>query len=139
MRFFPWASVVPGLALSLMTQGAIAVVLMRHVRARIEVLRILASDVSILHAGIELITQLRFRSVKLNNIAASLSAQDAGKAVRALERLLTALDRREDPILYGISIWFAGGTQLVLATNGGGMYIKWDSSNGSSRGASSRL
>lgn len=115
VQLYPWASLAPVLAVPLSIQAVIAIGLMRQVRARIEVLRTLASDISILRGGIELIAPLKFRSAKLADIAAGFSAQKAGNAVRALERLLILLGRREDPMLYGISIWFAAGTQLVLA------------------------
>jgi hypothetical protein len=32
----------------------------------------------------------------------------------ALERMLIAIERREDPIVYGMLLWFAAGTQVIL-------------------------
>jgi hypothetical protein len=115
VQLYPWAEIAPMLVFSLAGQGAIAFVFMRRVRARLEVLRTLSSDVSVLRAGIELVERLKFQCAKLSAITENLSAQDAGKTVRTLERLLTVIDHREDAVLYFMFFWFVAGTQLVLA------------------------
>lgn len=112
-QFYAWAAVAPMLVLSLACQGACSLAFMRQVRERINVMQPLGSDVSLLRAGIELVARAEFRSAKLSEIA--LSLQNADKAVRTLERHLAAVERRENPVLYGILVWFAVGTQLVLA------------------------
>ncbi len=114
-RFYPWVEVIEALGLSFAAQGVIALAFMRDVRARIEVLRTLGGDVSVLRTGIELVVPMNFQSLKLRGIAECLSAQDAGKALHALERLLTVIEHREDPYLYGFLVSIAAGTQLVLA------------------------
>ena len=117
MHLCPLPALAPLFALSLAGQGAISLAFRRQVRARIEVLRTLRSDVSVLCAGIELIARMKFKSEKLSAIAESLSARDVGKAIHALDRLLKAIQFREgeDPFLYGFLLWVAAGTQLVLA------------------------
>jgi len=116
-QLYLWTWLAPLLGISLAGQGAISLAFMRRVRSRIEVLRTLGSDVSVLRAGIELVERLSFRSAKLGAIVACLSAQDAGKTVRALERLLTVIERREDSIVYAFLAWIAAGTQFVLAVD----------------------
>lgn len=113
-RLYSWVEVVEALGFSLSVQGAIALVLTRDVRARIQVLRTLGGDVSVLRAGIDLLAPMNFHSPKLCGISECLSAQDAGKTLHALQRLLTILEHREDEALYGFLILFAAGTQLVL-------------------------
>lgn len=115
VQLLPWVKLAPLFALSLAGQGAISLAFMLQVRARIEVLRTLSSNVSVLRAGIELVARLKFQSAKLSAIAEGLSARDAGKAMRTLEHLLKAIECREDAILYGFLLWIAAGTQLVLA------------------------
>lgn len=115
LHLLSWLAFAPLLVLSLASQGALSALFMSQVRTRIEVLRTLASNVSVLRAGIKLVARLDFQSTKLTAIVRSLSAKDAGTAVRSLERLLTAIERREDAMLYGVLLWVAAGTQLVLA------------------------
>lgn len=114
-RLYPWVEVIEALGLSLAVQGAIALVLMRDVRARIQVLRTLGGDVSVLRAGIELLAPMNFQSPKLCGISECLSAQGAGKTLHGLQRMLTILEHREDEVFYVFLVSFAAGTQLVLA------------------------
>lgn len=114
IRLLPWADLAFPLAMSLAGQVGISLAYRREVSARIEVLRGLRTDVSLLREGIELLAPLSFQSAKLASITGCLSERDANKAVRDLEQMLKFLECREDLILYGFLSWLNAGTQLVL-------------------------
>jgi hypothetical protein len=99
----------------LAVQAGISLVLMRRIRARIEALIALGGDVAVLRAGIELIEGRHFNSEKLHELVERLHVRNSVARMRKLERLLIAIERRNDLTLYGFSLWLAAGTQLVLA------------------------
>jgi hypothetical protein len=110
-----WAQIAPALTPFLVVQAAIGLALMRRVRLRLKMLVALGGDVQILRQGIKLIEGQQFHSATLRQLVERLRQRDAAPALRALERLLAAVERREDFILYGCGLWLAAGTQLVLA------------------------
>jgi hypothetical protein len=114
-KIFPWLQIIPILFSILLVQGAICLALMHRIRSRIKVLMTLAGDVVVLRQGIECIERRLFQSAKLRRPVECLQSQNAAATVRRLERLLIRLNRLEDPILYGFSLWLAARTQLVLA------------------------
>lgn len=99
----------------LVVQAGISLPLMERVRARIKILLLIGGDVTVLHAGIELMEGQQFHSEKLCCLIDLLRAGGAAGSIQKLERLLIAIERREDITLYGFSLWLAAGTQLVLA------------------------
>ena len=62
-----------------------------------------------------MIERQQFTSAKLRSLVERLRSRNAESTIRKLERLLYAVERRQDFILYGFSLWLAAGTQLVLA------------------------
>jgi len=112
---FPWLRIIPIFFSILLVQGAICFALMHQVRSRVKVLMTLAGDVVVLRQGIECIESRFFQSAKLRRLVEHLQSKSAAATVRRLERLLIGLNRLDDPILYGFSLWLAARTQLVLA------------------------
>jgi len=110
-----WMTIARVLIPLLVVQAAISVPLMRRVSARIQALLALRGDVTVLRAGIELMECQHFESAKLRRLVETLHHGCAALRTRKLERLLIAVERREDITLYGLSLWLAAGTQLVLA------------------------
>jgi hypothetical protein len=106
-KIFPWLQIIPILFSILLVQGAICLALMHRIRSRIKVLMTLAGDVVVLRQGIECIERRLFQSAKLRRPVECLQSQNAAATVRRLERLLIRLNRLEDPILYGFSLWLA--------------------------------
>jgi DNA mismatch repair ATPase MutS len=88
---------------------------MRRVRVQIKALLAIVGDVGLLLQGIELVGCQEFHSAKLRSLAERLRQGRAAVAIRKLERRLIAIERREDIVLYGFSLWLAAGTQLVLS------------------------
>ncbi len=111
----PWSAVAFALIPLLATQGGISLVLMRRVRKDIRTLLVLGGDIAILRQGVALLDRQRFRSAKLSNLVECVSLPKAATHIRKLDRLLRAVQRREDMIIYAFSLWLALGTQLVLA------------------------
>jgi DNA mismatch repair ATPase MutS len=114
-KIFPWLQVAPMLIPLLIAQVGIGLVLMRRVRVRIKTLLALVGDVAVLRQGIEILTHQEFHSAKLKDLVKRLRRGNAAVTIRRLERLLIAIERREDVILYAFSLWLAAGTQLVLS------------------------
>jgi hypothetical protein len=110
-----WMQVARVLIPLLLAQAGIGLGLMKRVRARMRVLITLRGGVSVLRTGVELIERQQFNSEKLLNLIERLRAGNAAAGIRRLERVLIGLERREDVLLYGFSLWLAAGTQLVLA------------------------
>jgi hypothetical protein len=114
-RIFLWLHIVPVLVPLLLIQAGIGLALMRQVRTRIKVLLALCGDISVLRQGIELVERQQFQSAKLRELVQRLRTPSVAVTIRQLQRLLFALERREDALLYPFSLWLAAGTQLVLA------------------------
>ena len=114
-RILPWLHIAFLLAPLLIVQAGIGLVLMRRVRVQIKALLAIVGDVGLLLQGIELVGCQEFHSAKLRSLAERLRQGRAAVAIRKLERRLIAIERREDIVLYGFSLWLAGGTQLVLS------------------------
>jgi hypothetical protein len=112
---FLWIQIAPLLIPLLVAQACIGLWLMRQVRIRLKMLPAIGSSVTILRRGVELIGQQQFHSAKLRSLVESLCRRNAATRIRKLERLLTALERREDMLLYAFLLWLAAGTQLILA------------------------
>ena len=110
-----WMQVAPALTALLAVQAAIGAVLMRHVRPHLKALVGLGGDVGLLRQGLGLMERQQFHSVKLSKLVERLRQRNAAVCIRRLERLLVAVNRREDLLLYGFGLWLALGTQLVLA------------------------
>jgi hypothetical protein len=114
-KIFPWLQILAILFPILLAQGAICLGLMHRIRSRNKALMTLAGDVVVLRQGIEYLERQLFQSAKLRRLVERLQSQNAAATVRRLERLLIGLNRLDDPILYGFSLWLAARTQLVLA------------------------
>jgi hypothetical protein len=110
-----WTRIAPLLIPLLVVQAGIGLALMRSVRLHIKALLGLGSEVVVLRQGIALIEGQRFQSATLKRLVARLCLDDAARKTRRLDRLLVAVERREDFILYAFGFWLAMGTQLVLA------------------------
>jgi hypothetical protein len=112
---FAWARIAPVSIPFLVVQAVIGLALMRPVRLRLKMLLALGGDVVVLRQGAGLIERQQFHSARLRQLVERLQPRDAAATIRALERLLAAVERREDFILYAFGLWLAVGTQLVLA------------------------
>jgi hypothetical protein len=112
----PWLHVLAWLCPLLAVQAGIGLWLVRRVRAHLRALLALGGDVTVLRQGAVLLERQQFECAELRGLVERLRNRNAGAALRELELLATAVERREDAILYGFSLWLAGGTQLVLAT-----------------------
>jgi MutS domain V len=115
-KILPWTQVFPLLVPWLGIQAWIGLWLVRRVRVHLKTLLTMSGNVTVLRQGVGLIERQQFHSAKLRAIAEPLRVENAATCIRKLERLLIAIDRREDLVLYGFSLWLAAGTQLVLAT-----------------------
>jgi DNA mismatch repair ATPase MutS len=89
---------------------------MARVRVHLKSLLTIGADVAVLRQGVGLIASQQFQSAKLCSLVERVRSRNAAAAMRKLERLLVAVARREDVVLYGFSLWLAAGTQLVFAT-----------------------
>ncbi len=114
-KIFSWVLIGPMFVPLLIAQAGIALALMRKVRIHLKALLALRGDVTVLRQGVELLERQQFQSAKLRELTLDLHTQNASTVIRKLERLVVAVERREDFILYAFSIWLAAGTQLVLA------------------------
>jgi hypothetical protein len=114
-RIFPWAQVAYFFILLLAAQASISLTMMHRIRPHLHMLRTLANDVAVLRQGVGLIERQDFHSAKLRGLIEQVCRQDAAVMIRKLERMLIAISKREDQILYGFCLWLAVGTQLVLA------------------------
>ena len=114
-KIFPWLQIAPGLAPLLIAQAGIGLALMRRVRVHIKTFLSLVGDVVVLRQGIELVDRQEFHSAKLRDLVERLRQGRAAVTIRKLERRLVAIERREDVVLYGFSLWLSAGTQLVLS------------------------
>ena len=114
-KAFSWVQIAPLVAPLLIAQAGIGLALMNRVRDQIKTLLRLVSDVVVLRQGIELVEQQDFHSAKLRDLVERLRRGRAAVTIRKLERRLIAIERREDVVLYGFSLWLSGGTQLVLS------------------------
>jgi DNA mismatch repair ATPase MutS len=110
-----WMQVAPALIALLAMQAAIGSALMRQVRPNIKALVALGGDVALIRQGVRLMERQRFDSGKLSKLVERLQQRSASVCIRKLERLIDAVSRREDLLLYGFGLWLALGTQLVLA------------------------
>jgi len=115
-KILAWAQILPFLIPWVAMQAAIGFWLIRRVRTHLKALLMLGGDVLVLRQGVALIERQRFQSEKLRGLVGRLRERNAVSSIRKLEYLLAAVERREDIILYGFSLWLAAGTQLVLAT-----------------------
>ena len=114
-KIFPWLQIAPVLAPLLTAQAGVGVALMRRVRVHIKTFLSLVGDVVVLRQGIELVDRQEFHSAKLRDLVERLRQGRAAVTIRKLERRLVAIERREDVVLYGFSLWLSAGTQLVLS------------------------
>ena len=114
-NLLPWIEIAPLLIPLVAIQAVISLALMRRVRVHINALLGLGGDVGVLRQGVRLIERQQFTSAKLRSLVERLRSRNAESTIRKLERLLYAVERRQDFILYGFSLWLAAGTQLVLA------------------------
>ena len=114
-QIFHWLQIAPALASLFLAQASIALVLMHSVRVRIKALLSLGGDVIVLSQGVELLEHQQFHSTKLGGLVQRLRKRDASTTICKLRRMLIALERREDVVVYAFSLWLTAGTQLVLA------------------------
>lgn len=115
-KIAPWTDVLPLLAPFLLAQLSIGLWLMARARLHLKVLLGMGADVAVLRQGVALLARQPFQCAKLRELVERVRGGDAEKCIRRLERLVMAVERREDLFLYGFSLWLAAGTQLVLAT-----------------------
>lgn len=115
-KILSWAQVLPILIPWLAAQAWIGLALMRRVRIHLKALVALCGDVVVLRQGAELMERQKFASARLRGLVERLRGQRAAAQIRKLERMVMAVEHRDDLILYGFSLWLALGTQLVLAT-----------------------
>lgn len=114
-KIFSWLQIAPVLAPLLIAQAGIGAALMRRVRVHIKTLLSLVGDVVVLRQGIELLERQQFHSTQLRERVERLRRGTAAVTIRKLERRMIAVERREDIVLYGFSLWLSAGTQLVLS------------------------
>jgi hypothetical protein len=110
-----WPNITLLVAPLLIGQAGVGLALMSRVRVHIKTLLSLVSDVVVLRQGIELVDRQEFQSTKLRDLIERLHRGRAAVTIRKLERRLIAINRREDLVLYGFSLWLSAGTQLVLS------------------------
>lgn len=110
-----WIQIARLLAPFLALQAGMSLLYLRRVRVHIKTLLALGADVRVLREGVGLIGRQQFNAARLRDLAECLRRSNAATELRKLERLLVAIERREDITLYGFSLWLAAGTQLVLA------------------------
>jgi hypothetical protein len=115
-RMLHWTQTLLLMTPWLAAQTGISLKLMREVRIHLKALLTLGRDMVVLRQGVGLMQRQQFHCVKLRGLVERLCECKGEATIRKLERLLVAVERREDFILYGFSLWFAAGTQLVLAT-----------------------
>jgi len=114
-RIFTWMQIAPALAPLLIAHIGIGAMFSRRVCAHIKRLVSLAGDVVVLRQGIELLERQQFHSTHLRDRVQRLRQGRAAVTISKLERRIIALERREDLVLFGFSLWLAAGTQLVLS------------------------
>ncbi len=114
-KLLSWPQIALLVAPLLIGQAGVGLALMSRVRVHIRTLLSLVSDIVVLRQGIELVDRQEFHSAKLRDLIERLRRGRAALTIRKLESRLIAIDRREDVLLYGFSLWLSAGTQLVLS------------------------
>ena len=114
-KVLSWPHIALLVAPLLIGQAGVGLTLMSRVRVHIKTLLSMVGDIVVLRQGIELVAQQEFHSAKLRDLIERLRRGRAALTIRKLERLLIAINRREDAVLYGFSLWLSAGTQLVLS------------------------
>ena len=110
-----WSQLGPLLGFCVGVQAVFTLALSRRVRPQLDRLKGLALEFSVLRMGVSLVARQAFAAEILREQAQACRQGEAVKAIRHLERLVIALERREDLYLYGFSVALGAGTQLVLA------------------------
>ena len=108
---------VPVLIPFLIAQTIACIALSRHVRPGLKKLRALTGEFVVLRQGTALMRRQDFRSAKLRTLAKLVGNKNAAAQLQKLERLVYAVERREDALLYLPSLLLAAAAQLVLTVD----------------------
>jgi hypothetical protein len=114
-QILDWMRILPIYIPLLVAQLAICAPFFNGVRSRLEVLRRLTSEVSVLQQGLQLLQVQQFSSPKLASLVESSRASHASRKLLRLERLVQGTTQREKGFFALPSLLSAAGTQLVLA------------------------
>jgi DNA mismatch repair ATPase MutS len=110
-----WMTILPTYIALLVAQLAICAPLFSGIRSRLQMLRRLTSEVSVLQEGLNLLQSQQFSSPKLARLVEDSRASSASANLLRLERLLQAIAQRDKDFFALPSLLMAAGTQLVLA------------------------
>ena len=110
-----WARTWPAFVPFLLMQAALCGPLFSRVRDRLNTLRRLSNEVSVLQQGLLLMQAQQFTSPKLKALVDSVLATNASQNLLWLDRLLRGIVERDKDFFALPSIFTASGTQLVLA------------------------
>jgi hypothetical protein len=110
-----WGQIWQALLFCLGVQAGFCAWLASVVRPQLERLRGLTHEFGVLRQGVELVAEQGFCSELLRKQTEACRESEGARTICRLERLVIALERREGPHFYGISVALGVGTQLVLA------------------------
>ncbi len=110
-----WTLTLPIFIPLLVAQVAICAPLFRSVRPRLQMLRRLTSEVSVLQQGLQLLEVQQFTSPKLTSLVGNARASNASRNLLRLDRLLRGIAQRDKDFFALPSLLTAAGTQLVVA------------------------
>ena len=114
-QFMGWLQVLPIFAPFVLAQAAVSTSLLQEIRSRLQVLRNLTNEFSVLQKGLELLQRQSFAAAKLKGLVHRAQESNAPLQVCRLERLLWAIAQREKSLLALPAFLAGAGTQLVLA------------------------
>jgi hypothetical protein len=114
-----WPAFIPLLVM----QAAFCGPLFRSVRSRLNMLRRLTNEVSVLQQGLQLLQAQQFASPRLKTLVDSARTTKASQDLLRLDRLLRGVVERDKDFFAVPSLLTAAGTQLVLAVE------RWRSSH----------
>lgn len=115
LHLLGWLHALPYLLIVICVQALLCASLFQAVRLRLEMLRSIASECSVLEQGLQLLESQAFHSPKLKNLVEKVRSSRPSLHILRLERLLGWIENRNKEFLYQLSIATAAGTQLVLA------------------------
>jgi len=119
-----WGRIEPWLILLVVFHSVIGLVYREKVNRMQALLCPVAVETPVVREGLRMLEEQDFQSVKLRHLVAQV--RQASKSFRELERLLFALNERQNPFFYAPSLLLLAGTQLCMAIQ------KWRNRHGES-------
>jgi DNA mismatch repair ATPase MutS len=119
-----WSQILPWMVPLVVFHSGVGLVFREKVNRVHALLRPVSVETHAVRGGLQILEEEQFQSVKLRHLADEV--RHSSSAIRELDRLLFALNQRQNELYFGVPLLLLAGTQLCMAIE------KWRTRHGES-------